>query len=169
MVKKKKKFKKKRKIRKKIGKKFELRRKKKSKKTSSEGEKDLIIKSTRAWQKMAYVDRRMYEKKYDLSIKKNEEFWRKEGKRISWIKSYTKVKDVRYSKSDVKIKWFYDGTLNASFNCIDRHLDDKKNKTAIIWVGDDPKESKTISYQELHENVCKAANGLKNIGIKKGD
>ena len=76
----------------------------------------------------------MYEKKYDLSIKKNEEFWRKEGKRISWIKSYTKVKDVRYSKSDVKIKWFYDGTLNASFNCIDRHLDDKKNKTAIIWV-----------------------------------
>ena len=111
----------------------------------------------------------MYEKKYDLSIKKNEEFWRKEGKRISWIKSYTKVKDVRYSKSDVKIKWFYDGTLNASFNCIDRHLDDKKNKTAIIWVGDDPKESKTISYQELHENVCKAANGLKNIGIKKGD
>jgi acetyl-CoA synthetase len=111
----------------------------------------------------------MYEKKYDLSIKENEEFWRKEGKRISWIKSYTKVKDVRYSKSDVKIKWFYDGTLNASFNCIDRHLDDKKNKTAIIWVGDDPKESKTISYQELHENVCKAANGLKNIGIKKGD
>ena len=169
MVKKKKKFKKKRKIRKKIRKKSEPRRRKKSKKTSSEGEKDLIIKSTRAWQKRAYVDRRMYEKKYDLSIKKNEEFWRKEGKRISWIKSYTKVKDVRYSKSDVKIKWFYDGTLNASFNCIDRHLDDKKNKTAIIWVGDDPKESKTISYQELHENVCKAANGLKNIGIKKGD
>ena len=169
MVKKKKKFKKKRKIRKKIRKKSEPRRRKKSKKTSSEGKKDLIIKSTRAWQKKAYVDRRMYEKKYDLSIKKNEEFWRKEGKRISWIKSYTKVKDVRYSKSDVKIKWFYDGTLNASFNCIDRHLDDKKNKTAIIWVGDDPKESKTISYQELHENVCKAANGLKNIGIKKGD
>ena len=169
MVKKKKKFKKKRKIRKKIRKKSEPRRRKKSKKTSSEGKKDLIIKSTRAWQKKAYVDRRMYEKKYDLSIKKNEEFWRKEGKRISWIKSYTKVKDVRYSKSDVKIKWFYDGTLNASFNCIDRHLDDKKNKTAIIWVGDDPKESKTISYQELHKNVCKAANGLKNIGIKKGD
>ena len=169
MVKKKKKFKKKRKIRKKIRKKSGPRRRKKSKKTSSEGKKDLIIKSTRAWQKKAYVDRRMYEKKYDLSIKKNEEFWRKEGKRISWIKSYTKVKDVRYSKSDVKIKWFYDGTLNASFNCIDRHLDDKKNKTAIIWVGDDPKESKTISYQELHDNVCKAANGLKNIGIKKGD
>jgi len=169
VVKKKKKFKKKRKIRKKIRKKSEPRRRKKSKKTSSEGEKDLIIKSTRAWQKRAYVDRRIYEKKYDLSIKENEEFWRKEGKRISWIKSYTKVKDVRYSKSDVKIKWFYDGTLNASFNCIDRHLDNKKNKTAIIWVGDDPKESKTISYQELHENVCKAANGLKNIGIKKGD
>jgi len=83
VVKKKKKFKKKRKIRKKIRKKSEPRRRKKSKKTSSEGKKDLIIKSTRAWQKKAYVDRRMYEKKYDLSIKENEEFWRKEGKRIS--------------------------------------------------------------------------------------
>ena len=71
-------------------------------------------------------------------IKNNEEFWKKEGKRIDWIKPYKKIKDVKYSKTDVKIKWFYDGTLNASANCIDRHLSDKKNKTAIIWVGDDP-------------------------------
>ena len=69
----------------------------------------------------------------------------------------------------MKIKWFYDGTLNASANCIDRHLKDKKNKTAIIWAGDDPKVSKNISYRELHKNVCKTANALKNLGIKKGD
>ena len=79
------------------------------------------------------------------------------------------LKDVKYSKTDVKIKWFYDGTLNASANCIDRHLSKRKNKTAIIWVGDDPKDSRNISYQELHNNVCRAANGLKSIGIKKGD
>ena len=69
----------------------------------------------------------------------------------------------------MRIKWFYDGTLNASANCIDRHLRDKKNKTAIIWVGDNPNDSKQISYKELHRNVCKAANGLKDIGVKKGD
>ena len=102
-------------------------------------------------------------------MKKNENFWRREGKRIDWIKPYTKIKDVKYSKTDVKIKWYYDGTLNASANCIDRHLEDKKNKTAIIWVGDDPKDSKQISYKELHRNVSKAANGLKELGIKKGD
>ena len=96
-------------------------------------------------------------------------FGKKKGKRITWIKPYTKIKDVKYSKEDVKIKWYYDGTLNASANCIDRHLEKKGNKTAIIWVGDDPKDSKKISYKELHKNVCKAANGLKNIGIKKGD
>ena len=132
-------------------------------------EKELIIKTSKLWSKRAYVNKKAYEKKYNLSIKENENFWRKEGKRITWIKPYTKVKDVNYSKSDVRIKWYYDGTLNASANCIDRHLNNKKNRAAIIWVGDNPENSKTISYQELHQNVCKAANGLKSIGIKKGD
>ena len=130
---------------------------------------ELIFKVTKKWSNNAYVNRAAYEKKYKLSIKDNENFWRKEGKRIDWIKPYTKIKDVKYSKTDVKIKWFYDGTLNASSNCIDRHLEKRKNKTAIIWVGDDPKVSKQISYKELHKNVCKAANGLKELGIKKGD
>ena len=76
---------------------------------------------------------------------------------------------VKYSKSDVHIKWFYDGTLNASANCIDRHLKINKDKTAIIWVGDDPKVQKKISYKQLHSEVSKIANGLKNIGVKKGD
>jgi len=161
---------KKNKIKRRKKKKIRSKRKKiikvKSKKTNT-GE--LIFKVPKKWAKNAYVDKKKYEKKYKLSIKNNDVFWKNEGKRINWIKPYTKVKDVKYSKNDVRIKWFYDGTLNASANCIDRHLSDKKNKTAIIWVGDDPKDSKQISYKELHKKVCKAANGLKSIGIKKGD
>ncbi len=128
-----------------------------------------VIKVSENWSKQAFVNKSKYQKKYNLSVKENEKFWRKEGKRITWIKPYTKIKDIKYSKEDVKIKWFYDGTLNASANCIDRHLKKNAKKTAIIWVGDDPTNSKRISYKELHKNVCKAANGLKNIGVKKGD
>ena len=170
--KKRKKAKKKLKRRRKAKKKLKRRSKKKikrsnRKKPSTSGE--LIFKVPKKWANNAYVDKSQYEKKYKLSIKDNEGFWKKEGKRIDWIKPYTKIKDVKYSKQEVKIKWFYDGTLNASANCIDRHLSDKKNKTAIIWVGDDPKDSKQITYAELHKKVSKAANGLKELGIKKGD
>ena len=142
---------------------------KKTKKSKRSTSGELVFKVPKKWSKSAYVDKSQYEKKYKLSIKDNEKFWKKEGKRIDWIKPYTKIKDVKYSKTDVRIKWYYDGTLNASANCIDRHLKDKKNKTAIIWVGDDPKDSKQISYKELHKNVCKAANALRELGIKKGD
>ena len=167
----KRKVKKLKKSKKKIKIKIKKRRKKlkKIKKLKKTSQDTLIFKVTKKWSKRAYIDKKNYEKKYKLSIKNNEEFWKKEGRRITWIKPYTKIKDVKYSKTDVKIKWFYDGTLNPSTNCIDRHLSDKKNKTAIIWVGDDPSDSKQISYKELHENVCKTANGLKNIGVKKGD
>ncbi len=164
--------KKKRKIRRKKSRKKIAKKKKRSKKIKKvkiSKPNEPIFKVSKKWARSAYVDKNLYEKKYKLSIKDNEGFWRKEGKRIDWIKSYTKIKDVKYSKTDVKIKWFYDGTLNASANCIDRHLEDKKNKTAIIWVGDNPKDSKHISYKELHKNVCKAANALKELGIKKGD
>ena len=115
------------------------------KKITSKSEKELLIKTSKVWSKRAYVNKKAYEKKYNLSIKDNENFWRKEGKRITWIQPYTKIKDVNYSKTDVRIKWYYDGTLNASANCIDRHLVNKKNRTAIIWVGDNPENSKTIS------------------------
>jgi len=165
--KKKKKLKKRKKL--KIKKRTRKTKLKTEKKIILESEKELVIKTSKIWSKQAYVNKKAYEKKYNKSIKDNENFWKKEGKRITWIKPYTKIKDVKYSKTDVKIKWFYDGTLNASINCIDRHLKKKKNKTAIIWVGDNPKDTKNISYQELHRNVCKAANGLKSIGIKKGD
>ena len=171
MPKKRKKFKKKKSKKRKIKKrKKKIRRKsKKIRQSKISSNNELIFKVPKKWSSNAYVDKKKYEKKYKLSIKDNEGFWKKEGKRIDWIKPYTKIKDVKYSKTEVKIKWFYDGTLNASANCIDRHLENKKNKTAIIWVGDDPKDSKQISYKELHKNVCKAANGLKQIGIKKGD
>ena len=158
-----------RKLKKRKRKSLKKNRKLKSRKIKKTENKELIFKVSKKWSNNAYVDKKAYEKKYKLSIKDNDGFWRKEGKRIDWIKPYTKIKDVKYSKTDVKIRWYYDGTLNASANCIDRHLDDKKNKTAIIWVGDDPKDSKQISYKELYKNVCKAANGLKEIGIKKGD
>ena len=138
-------------------------------KIAKKNSKELIIKTKPQWVKNSLATKAKYQDKYSKSIKSNDEFWRKEGKRITWIKPYKKIKDVKYSTKEVKIKWFQDGTLNASANCIDRHLKDKKNKTAIIWVGDDPKDSQKISYKQLHEKVSKAANGLKKLGIKKGD
>tara|TARA_B100001564_G_scaffold328579_1_gene312424 strand:+ start:346 stop:2469 length:2124 start_codon:yes stop_codon:yes gene_type:complete len=136
---------------------------------SKDSDGNTIVKVSDNWANQAYVNESKYKKKYKLSIKENEKFWAKEGKRISWIKKYTKIKDVKYSKEEVRIKWYYDGTLNASANCIDRHLKKNAKKTAIIWVGDDPADSKKISYKELHQNVCKVANGLKSIGVQKGD
>ena len=138
-------------------------------KVAKDDSKELVIKTKPQWIKSSLATKSKYQDKYNKSIKNNDEFWRKEGKRITWIKPYKKIKDVKYSTKEVKIKWFQDGTLNASANCIDRHLKDKKDKTAIIWVGDDPKDSQKISYKQLHEKVSKAANGLKKLGIKKGD
>ena len=131
--------------------------------------KELVFKTKPEWIKTSLINKSQYQNKYSESIKNNNAFWKKEGKRITWIKPYKKIKDVKYSKDEVKIKWFEDGTLNASANCIDRHLKDKKDKTAIIWVGDDPKDTQKISYKQLHQKVSKAANGLKKLGIKKGD
>ena len=130
---------------------------------------ETIFKTKSDWINKSLVNKKQYEKKYNYSLKQNDDFWKKEGKRITWIKPYSKIKDVKYSKSDVHIKWYYDGTLNASSNCIDRHLKKNKDKTAIIWVGDDPKVQKKISYKQLHNEVSKTANALKDLGIKKGD
>ena len=143
--------------------------KKVSKKNKTNDPTELIIKTRPEWVKASLANKSSYIKKYNESIKNNNDFWKKEGKRITWIKPYKKIKEVKYSSKEVKIKWFHDGSLNASANCIDRHLKDKKDKTAIIWVGDDPKESQKISYKQLHQRVSRAANGLKKIGIQKGD
>jgi len=137
------------------------RRRKPRKIKVKESQKELIIKTKSDWIKKGLVNKKEYEKKYNDSIKNNDSFWKKEGKRITWIKPYKKIKEVKYSKSEVTIKWYEDGTLNASANCIDRHLKNKKDKTAIIWVGDDPKVQKKITYKQLLQEVSKTANGLK--------
>ncbi|WP_422369390.1 acetate--CoA ligase [Pelagibius sp.] len=117
----------------------------------------------------AWCDEAGYFKLYEQSIADPEAFWAEHGKRIHWFKPFTQVKDVNFGPGDVSIKWFADGTTNASYSCIDRHLPAKKDDIAIIWEGDDPSESKHISYGELHENVCRLANALKARGVKKGD
>jgi acetyl-CoA synthetase len=118
--------------------------------------------------KAAWVDAEGYARMYEQSIKDPEAFWGEHGKRLDWIRPYTKVKDVSFT-GDVHIRWFFDGTLNVSANCVDRHLADKADQTAIIWEGDNPAESKHITYRELHEQVCRLANVLKAKGVKKGD
>ena len=110
-----------------------------------------------------HVDKATYDQMYKESITSPDIFWNNHGKRIDWIKPYTKVSNVSYKRNDVYIKWYEDGTLNASFNCLDRHLKTKGDATAIIWEGDDPTESKHISYKELHREVCKFSNVLKKL------
>ena len=117
----------------------------------------------------AWLDRAAYDEMYQRSIQENEAFWSEQAQRIDWIKPFTQVKDVSYAKEDVHIRWFYDGTLNVCFNCIDRHLESKADDVAIIWEGDDPSVDLKITYAELHERVCRFANVLKRIGAKKGD
>jgi acetyl-CoA synthetase len=116
----------------------------------------------------AHIDNDGYLKMYRASVDDPETFWAEHGKRIDWIKPYSQVKDVDYANK-VHIRWFHDGTLNASANCIDRHLATRGDQTAIIWEGDDPADSKTITYRQLHEEVCRLANAMKARGIKKGD
>ena len=117
----------------------------------------------------AHITKDKYDKIYEFSSDNPESFWKKEGQRINWINPYTKIKDVTWSNKNVDIKWFYDGTLNASYNCIDRHLLDKPDKVAIIWEGDDPNDSLKITYKELHKKVSKFANMLKHYSVQKGD
>ena len=161
------------KVSKKVTKKTKVKKKKSKeiilKKSKKLSKPELVIKTKPEWIKNSLANKNQYQEKYSQSIKNNDAFWKKEGKRIAWMKPYKKIKDVKFSTKEVKINWFLDGTLNASTNCIDRHLKDKKDKTAIIWVGDDPKDSQKISYKQLHQKVSRAANGLKKLGIKKGD
>ena len=119
--------------------------------------------------KVSLINEKHFSEKYDYSIELNDEFWSEEGKKIEWIKPFSKVKDVSYDLKDLHIRWFYDGSLNVSSNCLDRHLEARGNQIAIIWEGDDPKDTKKITYRELHEEVCKFSNALKANGAKKGD
>ena len=120
------------------------------------------------WAQRAYVDAARYQEMYARSVSDPDDFWRDEAGRIDWIKPFTKVKNTRYAP-DVSIKWFEDGTLNVAANCLDRHLETRGDRTAIIFEGDDPNESRRISYRELHHEVCVFANVLKKLGVKRGD
>ena len=116
-----------------------------------------------------HADNDTYLEMYQRSVDDPEAFWAEQGKRIDWFTPYTKIKDVSYDADDLHVKWYYDGTTNAAHNCLDRHLETRGDQTAIIWEGDDPAEDAKFTYRELHEMVCKLANGLKAIGAKKGD
>ncbi len=117
----------------------------------------------------AWIDEAKYAEMYAASVNDPEGFWGEEGKRLDWIKPFTKVKNTTFEYPDVSIKWYEDGTLNVAANCIDRHLETRGDQTAIIWEGDDPSEDKHITYKELHSEVCRLANAMKAEGVKKGD
>jgi acetyl-CoA synthetase len=130
---------------------------------------DKIYNVPAEWSARAWVDNQKYLAMYKHSVEDPEGFWREHGKRVDWIKPYTKVKNTTYAPGNVSIKWYEDGTLNVSANCIDRHLAKRGDQIAIIWEGDDPTHDEKITYRQLHERVCKFANVLKANGVRKGD
>ena len=117
----------------------------------------------------ALINKDQYQEMYRQSIENPDEFWAEHGKRVDWIKPFTKVKNTTFDYDALSIKWFEDGELNASANCLDRHLETRGDQTAIIFEGDDPSDSRHVSYRELHTDVCKFANVLKGLGVKRGD
>jgi len=130
---------------------------------------DKIYEVSAEWRNRGFIDEAKYRDMYQASIADPNKFWAEQAKRLDWIKPFTKVKNTSYAPDNVSIKWFEDGTLNVAYNCIDRHLKKRAKQTAIIWEGDDPKDDKKITYQELHDEVCRMANILRNRNVKKGD
>src|ERR1700761_7484870 len=122
-----------------------------------------------SWQTKAYINDTKYREMYAQSINNPEIFWGDQGKRIDWIEPYTWVKRTSFKRGQVSIEWFGDGTTNVSMNCIDRHLIGRADQVAIIWEGDNPDDSRKITYRQLHDEVCRFANVLKAHGVKKGD
>jgi acetyl-CoA synthetase len=121
------------------------------------------------WTQRAYLDDAGYRAKYEASIRNPEAFWAEEAKRIHWFKPPTRIKNTNFGPDNVAIRWFEDGVTNVAYNCVDRHLHTRGDQVAIIWEGDDPSESKTITYRELHAEVCRMANIMRNRGVEKGD
>ncbi len=121
------------------------------------------------WASCAYVNADSYAEMYRRSLEEPEAFWREQSARIDWVKPWTKLNQCSFNEADFGIKWFEDGTLNVSVNCLDRHLETRGDETAIIWEGDDPAEYRTLTYRELHEQVCRAGAGLRALGVGKGD
>jgi len=130
---------------------------------------DKVYQVPAEWAKRAFIKEADYKEMYRRSLAEPDGFWAEQGQRIHWMKPFTKVKNTSFDKANVSIKWFEDGATNASYNCIDRHLHQRGDQTAIIWEGDDPKDAKHITYRELHDEVCRFANILRNRNVKKGD
>jgi acetyl-CoA synthetase len=116
----------------------------------------------------AYVDQSGYRTRYEQAARNPNAYWAEEAKRIAWMKAPAKIKNTSFN-GDVSIKWFEDGTLNASVSCLDRHLAALGDRTAIIWESDDPNVSERVTYRQLHEKVCRLASALRGLGVKKGD
>jgi len=129
----------------------------------------VVVPVPEAWVKRAYVDDVGYRAMHAAACADPEAFWGKHGQRLDWIKPYTKVKDTSFNEADFRIRWYEDGQLNVAANCIDRHLERRGDQPAIIWEGDDPNQSLTISYKQLHAEVCRFANVLKANGVRKGE
>lgn len=115
------------------------------------------------------INPEQYQAQYQQSVTEPDAFWGEQGKILDWIKPYTRVKNTSFAPGNISIKWYEDGTLNLAANCLDRHLAERGDQTAIIWEGDDASQSKNITYRELHRDVCRFANVLLDLGIKKGD
>jgi acetyl-CoA synthetase len=124
---------------------------------------------TAEWAKRAWVDQAKYREMYARSISDSKGFWAEQAERLDWMKAPTRVENWSFAPGNISIKWFEDGVLNAASNCIDRHLPKRANQTAIIWEGDDPSQSRHITYKELHDEVCRMANILQTHNVKKGD
>lgn len=117
----------------------------------------------------AHITEDKYREMYQQSVINPEGFWREHGQILDWIKPFSKVKNTSFDTGHVNVNWFEDGTLNVSVNCLDRHLATRGDQPAIIWEGDDPTDDATLTYNELHEEVCKFSNALKSQGVRKGD
>ena len=121
------------------------------------------------WAKRAFINDAKYKEMYKRSLADPHGFWAEQAKRLHWYRAPTRIKNTSFDPHNVSIKWFEDGTLNAAYNCIDRHVADRGDQVAILWEGDDPKDTKKITYRELHDNVCRMANVLRNRNVAKGD
>src|SRR6202521_6056986 len=133
-------------------------------KNPSPGSHSGIYKVSSEWERRAYVDYDKYPVMYEESIRNPEVFWREHGDRLDWFTPFTRVKNATFGPGEISIRWFEDGVTNVAYNCVDRHLESRGEQVAIIWEGDDPSESKRITYRELYREVCRMANVLRNGG-----
>jgi acetyl-CoA synthetase len=129
---------------------------------------DLLFPVPESWAKSAWIDNDVYRRMYEKSISDPEGFWGEQAGRLDWFQPWTKVKEGSFD-GDVRIRWFSGGKLNVSYNCLDRHLAGRGDQIALLWEGDDPAVSRSLTYRRLHEEVCRFANVMKSLGLRRGD